>query len=215
MSPKADPQNEFSVTCPHCGFGVYPKLVATFTEANYKHHYIAQCSGRCNHIFFVTRDQDFAASVHNQSGEDVFNSHVYPQNLLQPHRLNETIPYGIRQDFAEAANCRSIEAYKACVTMCRRTIQNCMRDKGAKKDKLLDQIDEIVKDQQIKDIAHSTRIIGNWGAHEQEDDLKKVDWKIAKAILDFTWRILQDLYILPKQLNEIKGTISGRKKKSE
>jgi hypothetical protein len=96
--------------------------------------------------------------------------------------------------------------------MCRRTLQNALIDKGAKKNKLIDQVDEIIKDEQLNAIAHSTRIIGNWGAHEQDDELKEVDWKKASAILDFTWSILDYLYVQPAKLKKMRESISGSEK---
>jgi hypothetical protein len=114
-------------------------------------------------------------------------------------------------DYSEAWNCHQIEAYRASATMCRRVIQNCMRDKGAKKTKLIDQIDEVVTDVQLREVAHSIRVIGNWGAHEQDDEIKDVNWKKSKALLDFAWNIMDYLYITPKKLDEIKLSMAEEK----
>ncbi|MBN1822984.1 MAG: DUF4145 domain-containing protein [Endomicrobiales bacterium] len=201
----------FGVTCPFCGYGIYPRILAETIESNYKRHYLVQCSSKgddCRKHFFVTRERDYSLSTHTKIA---FKTTVFPMELLNGYRIKDEIPSDIRQDYAEANNCKKIEAYRACVSMCRRTLQNALIDKGAdKKKRLIDQIDAVIKDEQLRGIAHSTRIIGNWGAHEQDDELKDVDWEKASATLDFTWSILDYIYVQPLKLKKIRDSISGK-----
>jgi hypothetical protein len=203
-------QEAFSVQCPFCGRGVYPRTLARHAKQEGTDYFIVQCSGTCKRVFFIVREQDYGATTRDPQMKAAYNYHVLPQHRLEPGQLDEAIPYDIRQDFAEASNCFHIEAFKAGVTMCRRTIENCLKDKGATKSRLIDQIDEVVRDEQLKTIAHSTRIIGNWGAHEQNDQLKNINIRTARGILELTWKIIDNLYVVPKKLSEIQGMIDGQ-----
>ena len=79
-----------------------------------------------------------------------------------------------------------------------------MIEKGAKKDKLWEQIDELY-DQEIitkgiKDWAHEIRLTANIGAHPDKDGLEDVTKEDAKELIDFMEEYLNYVYIMPSKL---------------
>ncbi len=122
---------------------------------------------------------------------------------------DSTIPKDIGDDFEEANMCFTIGAKKATVTMCRRVLQTTCVSKGADPQKdLVQQIDELesmrVIKPSMKEMAHTIRKIGNWGAHPQSDPLKDVTLDDAGDILKFTSEFLDEVFIQPARLDVLK-----------
>ena len=98
---------------------------------------------------------------------------IYPTPLPSP--TDSRIPNPMHQDLAEAKRCYSVEAYRACAVIARRAMQNACIEKGANKQKLVDQINElkangtITKD--LKEWADVVRWVGNDAAHPNNDDV--------------------------------------------
>ena len=124
--------------------------------------------------------------------------HQYPTRIP---KLDESIPKQVADDYIEAIRCFDVGAKKASVVMCRRALQNSVIERGAKKDKLLNQIDELFGNQIItKDIrnwAHEIRLTGNIGAHPDEDGLNDVNHEDADELIKFMEEYLNYVYIMP------------------
>jgi len=119
----------------------------------------------------------------------------------------EGIPDDIRIDYFESCKCYAIKAYNATVVMCRRALQNIAIDKGAKKsDDLYIQLDHLRNKNIIQgilyDVARQIRTIGNDGAHPENAKVTEED---AKEINDFTWQIIEYIYLMPNRVNKIKA----------
>lgn len=115
--------------------------------------------------------------------------------------FNWYIEGSIIDDFKEAIKCYEIEAYKACVTMCRRSLQSAVVEKWANPDDLLrKQINNLPIAQEIKDRAHEIRLFGNRGAHPNSDLLEEVTEAEAKETIDFLKQFFNYLYIMPKKV---------------
>jgi len=56
----------------------------------------------------------------------------------------------------------------------------------------------------MKDVAHTIRKIGNWGAHPQDDPLKDVTLDDASEILKFTSEFLDEVFVRPAKLDALK-----------
>jgi DNA-directed RNA polymerase subunit RPC12/RpoP len=144
---------------------------------------------------------------------------IYPSN--EPE-VDKRVPAGIADDYIEASKCFNISANKASVVMARRVIQKMCVNLGADKTKkLFQQIDELKKagklHPDLADIATEVRFIGNDGAHPEDDGLDQVKEEDAKEILDFTLELLDDLYVRPEKVKEMKNrraTKSSSGKKS-
>lgn len=94
--------------------------------------------------------------------------------------------------------------------MCRRVIQQSCIEKGAKKEKLFDQIEELKIDDSLKKLAHKLRFWGNKGAHPDILLGEKIEEKDAKVAIDFTEKFLQYIYIIPKEIEEIERDVKEK-----
>ena len=125
----------------------------------------------------------------------------YPKRTPKPH---ESIPPQVADDYIEAIKCFDVGTWKASVVMCRRALQGSVIEKGAKEDKLVDQIDELYGQQiitkDIKDWAHEIRLTGNIGAHPDKDGLEDVTEEDAKELIDFMEEYLNYVYIMPSKV---------------
>ncbi len=119
-------------------------------------------------------------------------------------KLDTSIPEQVANDYVEAIKCFDVGANKAAVVMCRRALQNSVLEKGAKKEKLFDQIDELHTNQvitkDIKDWAHEIRITGNIGAHPDQDGLEDVTKEDAEELIRFMEEYLNYVYTMPSVL---------------
>lgn len=139
---------------------------------------------------------------------------VEPERIIDyyPHRVatvDSSIPKEVADDYIEATRCIDVSAPRATVTQSRRAIQDaCVLVGADPKADLVDQIDELEKKRLInpglKDIAHTIRMIGNWGAHPQGDHLKDVTSDDALEILKFTSEFLDEIFIRPARLKTLK-----------
>lgn len=108
-------------------------------------------------------------------------------------------------DYIEACKCLDIKTYNATVVMCRRALQNIAIDKGAKKsDDLYIQLEDLKNKGIIQGILYEAakhiRTIGNDGAHPEKSKVTEDD---AKEIKDFTWQIIDYIYLLPARISKI------------
>jgi len=93
--------------------------------------------------------------------------------------------------------------------MCRRVLQNTCISKGCNpKSDLINQIDELEAKRTInpsmKEIAHTIRKIGNWGAHPQDETLKDVTLDDASELLEFTSEFLNEVFVRPSKLSALR-----------
>jgi len=136
---------------------------------------IMQCSG-CENIILA---------IAERKGRDLSYVTHYPIGKPNEDRAAAEIPPNIRSDFQEAIRCRSVDAYKATVSLCRRALEASCNQLGAKgKGKSLeDKINGLAElPDRIKALAHKVRLKGNKGAHPQ-DGLDTVGEKEADTIL--------------------------------
>jgi hypothetical protein len=150
-------------------------------------------------------------------GELIFVA-FYPLGTFND-RVDPDVPRAIAGDFSEGLRCNWINAFKACVVMCRRALQASALELGAPKGKNLEQqIDSLLDKGKItealKDFAHEVRLPGNKGAHPdknageqqqqptppEEDGLVDVTDKDASDIIEFTREYLRHVYVMPAKL---------------
>jgi len=101
--------------------------------------------------------------------------------------------------------------------MCRRVLQSSAIQKGAKKEKLVDQIDELYEKEtitkDIRDWAHEIRLTGNIGAHPDKDGLQDVTSEDADELIKFMEEYLKYAYIMPAKVAEKRARKEAKKKK--
>lgn len=128
---------------------------------------------------------------------------VYPSPMPSP--TDQRMPEKIRKDLDEAKSCLSVNAYRACAGMCRRAMQTACMEKGSSKGDLIDQIDEIhqkgVITVDLKDLAHTVRMVGNDALHPNADEVTPQD---AKEILELAEQLMEVIFVAPERVREMK-----------
>jgi hypothetical protein len=134
---------------------------------------------------------------------------IFP--VPQPSPTDERIPKKIRNDLIEAKISFSVDAFRACAVMARRSIQSTCLDKGASNNDLVVQIEElttkgiITKD--LRDWATAVRWVGNDAAHPASAEVTKHD---AEDILKLAEQFLHVIYVAPAIAKEL-ATKKGKK----
>jgi hypothetical protein len=138
---------------------------------------------------------------------------VFPLAQMEPHP--DISKKQVGSDYVEARLCLGVGAFKGAAVLCRRALQGAAIDKGAKKDKLTDQLDELaaarILTPMLADLAHNIRLLSNFGAHPGDDGLDDLSSDEAKALCDLTWQILEHLYVVPAESARIKKAIQAKK----
>lgn len=196
--------------CPYCHVkATYtpfydPREHATVKEGNL-YHVLVYCDndkcGRATLLIFKGIQKKTALSYY----VDTELVDQYPKRTPIPH---ESIPSQVADDYVEANKCFDIDAWKASSVMCRRALQSSVIEKGAIKDRMIDQIDELYRKEiitkDIKNWAHEIRLTGNIGAHPDKDGLEAITKEDAKELIDFLEEYLNYVYIMPRKVSEKK-----------
>jgi Domain of unknown function (DUF4145) len=121
---------------------------------------------------------------------------IYPQPLPSP--TDDRIPELIRNDLNEAKISYSVKAFRASAVISRRAMQSACIDKGATKEKLVEQLHELavngVITNDLKEWADVVRWVGNDAAHP---DNQIVTEKDAEDILHLAEQFLHVIYVAP------------------
>lgn len=191
-----------SFMCPFC------QTKCSFYGKGTGNSFVLSCTGCGEGVYFRLPDNydmpDEHSEIINVKSEIIVD--YYPR--LIPN-IDPAIPKEIADDYSEAIKCESVSASKATVTQCRRVMQNTCILKGVNpKNDLIDQIDELelkrIINPTLKDMAHTIRMIGNWGAHPQKDPLRDVTPEDASEILKFTSEFLDEVYVRPARIKNLK-----------
>lgn len=162
-----------SALCPHCGRSDV-SLPDNFADR-------VQCNG-CGKLFVVEIKDGRARTVSSASFV------LDPPESLEP---------SLASDLREACACFNAEAYRATVVMVRRFLEALLDKKGFKGRTLADRIKaahaaRVVSDLQFQ-LASSTRILGNYGAHYSDDELAQIGKDEAELVLLMMRQILKSL----------------------
>jgi hypothetical protein len=184
--------------CPHCTHVSLHLLAASPTGIRRTEPHAIESHGlvQCQNCHGVT----LVVGVRNPQTGILTHKEHYPVD--SPEELVEkTIPPGVRDDYVEALRCRSVQAYKATVVMCRRSLQSSCKNLSAEGSKLIQQIDDLAAKGTItaalKDMAHDIRKLGNEGAHPDQDGLGDVIKDDADDIIEFTRQYFEHVYVMP------------------
>lgn len=166
--------------------------IAAIVPYNYQYgedgYAILVCAG-C-HEFFVVRKELYSDKDHPAWIV------VYP---IQRKAIAEEIPEPIKGIFEEAALCFSVEAYRACVSICLVTLENLWRDKDASG--INDLKEKGIITQRLHQRATEIRLWANIGKHELvTDPISKED---AEELLGYLELLLHEVYVEPKRLDAL------------
>ncbi|CAG0987774.1 hypothetical protein ARNL5_02976 [Anaerolineae bacterium] len=127
---------------------------------------------------------------------------VLPHADYQSH---ESIPPDIAAAMREAVACMSVGAWNASGTMCRRALELAMRHLSVSGKNLQTRIDNSAAKgvpPQLVEIAHTIRLVGNEGAHPDEDfpSLTETD---ARRGFEFATTLFKTLFVLPAEIEQV------------
>ncbi len=138
--------------------------------------------------------------------EDILDS--YPKLEIDP---DKELPGDVRTAFSEAMKSLNEGIWNGCVVMCRRALEEAMKDLKAEGKDLFNQIDDLEGKRRItpelKDWAHEGRLGGKLGAHGIKDK-KWADKEDAEEVLEFCRWFFRYVYVLQKQLADRKEKVS-------
>jgi hypothetical protein len=125
------------------------------------------------------------------------------------------VPEPVAKDLTEALGCEAAGFYVGAAVVGRRALQAAVRDRLATleitptNDKLFTEIDALPDEElpkRWKQAAHEVRHLGNDGAHAEP-----VSAAEAADVLTFTKGVLEQLYVLPAQLEASKAARAAKK----
>jgi hypothetical protein len=187
-----------SIYCPHC------RRHTSLREAPVEYECTGAYSGRHKYITGAILKKDYNKTwwigVCNSCREPVLvlneGEVIYPHQLPSPS--DSRIPEHIRNDLDEAKICFSVKAYRSSAVMSRRGSQSACIDKGATKEKLVEQLHELAANRVItndlKEWADVVRWVGNDAAHP---DKQPVTEKDAEDMLKLSEQFLHVIYVAP------------------
>jgi hypothetical protein len=101
-------------------------------------------------------------------------------------------------DLQEACACFNAGAYKATVVMARRFLEALLDKRGFKGRTLVERIKAAYDAKAVTplafQLASSTRILGNYGAHYSDDELAQIGKDEAELVLTMVRQIIKSLH---------------------
>ena len=188
--------------CPHCNYPSYFKMEGSAQICERGSVYYIRCITECQNC----HDPILLIGKRTNSHFPYDYSEHFP--IGKPNEsIPDEIPEIIGTDFKEALRCQFVNAHRATATMCRRALQSSCQDLGADGDRLVDQIDDLAQKGSItralQDMAHTVRLIGNVGAHPDEDGLEDVGPDDASDLIEFSLEFYNHVYVMPEKLKKM------------
>ena len=175
-----------SIHCPHCN-----EKTALSVSQNLRGH---------ENLWNDKYGRQWFIGICNGCGEPCLicngGERIYPHPLPSP--TDKHIPDDLRRDLDEAKLCFSVQCFRACAVMARRSIQQACITKECKKDNLVEQIAELTEaghiTKDMKEWATLVRWIGNDAAHPGGQAVTKED---AEDTLKLAEQFLHILFVTP------------------
>ncbi len=171
------------------------------------------CRCPCKTIFFVVLQ-----SYPTVNGDIAWQClSVLPRpNPLLIFKTPDGFPPELKGDYQEAFSCLRNGEFKASACMSRRVLGIACELLGATVGiRLVDQIKELADAKKVQEpfdrMAHQIRILGNWGAHKQADDLKDITQAEAQQVYDFAYEFINIHFIVPHDTAKLEKRINPPK----
>lgn len=192
--------------CPNCNAIVETGVLFTYTfDVTYTDELINQGTGiTLSKCLNCDRPILYQEDFHN------IEEHCFSQNKIQLYPDVENValkkaPEIVINPYKEAFKCYRVQAYEACVIMCRKGIEAICKDKGEDKGNLNAKLNKLrdrkILEETLFNWANELRVIGNDGAHSHDQIVTQQD---AKDSLDFFDALITYQYHLVDQYNKLK-----------
>lgn len=205
---------DFIDTCPHCSTKAHLEMMDNY-------HHLADRGDQYNYVIFRCKPckklsvRVYSSKQNPYSGGQNLSMEKwvakFPSIDTTPsEKFTTYVSADVLSDYEEGLICLSAGAEKAAVSMFRRAMQDAMIDLGAnQKLDLIEQIKAVpTLTEDIKDWAHNVRILGNWGAHPQDDLLRDVTPELAQEVRELLEEFMNYVYVMP-------GKVAAARKRYE
>ena len=199
--------NDLIDDCPHCGAKVHIEKLWNdfhqFRNRDLESYVLFRCKP-CQKLILKTfyfKQNEYSDPINlSIQGWDEKFPMSYDDELNNEEK--DYIPEDVILDYKEALKCKSIGANRASCAMFRRALQTSLVMLGADhKLDLIKQIESLASlPGDIKDWAHQIRILGNWGAHPDKDNLKDVNEDDVAEVHDIISKFLLYMFIMPEKV---------------
>jgi len=188
--------------CPYCDADTPSTILYQIGDGQGRFFHLARCmnQGCERYVFFVYEGDTGYVSIPGNQNISVNLIHQFPTKEGTTH---QSIPQDIAESYKQGVRCFHANAPIGAVTCFRRALQQICKDQDTTKEKLNDQIDEVIPDP-LKDIAHEIRSWGNFGAHPDLliTDVTNGD---AEEMKDFIDSVFDTMYVTPHRVQERKN----------
>ncbi len=182
-------------TCSYCGvLSQFNPNAQHYSQIDSRFYEISQCQNQSCKKFMVFVYDTQGMGSQSATYTKIFH---YPTSLIT---VDQSVPADIANSYIQGVDCLNVNAPIGSITCFRRALQQVCKEKGAKKQDLNEQIDEILPTY-LREQAHEIRLWGNIGAHPDKliKDVKKEDAEEIKDLLD---SIFEALYITPNKVQQ-------------
>lgn len=203
------------LTCPHCGNKTLMKLLHKYekeTAIPMKHDELFHASDTFE-VFECPVCEGFQLFHIHMNSEESYPQDYNPYEdgeVLYPanERLNlSSLPQSIRSAYESALKVQNIDN-TICIIALRRTFEMVCKDNGAIKGQLHQKLNELQQREILPplmgDISKVIKDFGNMAAH---GDPVIFDRYLVEGMFRFTNKILEYIYILPKEMNRTRHEI--------
>lgn len=131
--------------------------------------------------------------------------------LFPPCNVESNIvPQKIKDAYEAALKTKGIDRF-VCLLALRRTLELILKNQGATKWGLKDQIEEIAAKELLpgvlKDASSLAKILGDTAAHDKE---LEIDTNDVESIAEFIGYIIEYLYVIPKRISTYKESLDAK-----
>ncbi|MEX3711211.1 DUF4145 domain-containing protein [Cytobacillus horneckiae] len=212
------------LTCHHCGNKTAMKNVATHKHEETEDiwDYSIDPYRPAHNIYFVDEwilylcpvciNVSLEHKYYNSEDTELGGQPIINEELIYPTMKIEenNIPKDVAGAYEAALKVRQIDG-AICAIAIRRTLEMMCKDKGEEGKNLYSMLkalsDKGVLPPILNDMASVLREVGNAAAHADEE---KFSHDLVPSMIDFTKIILDYVYNLPKQIEQIQGRISKK-----
>jgi Domain of unknown function (DUF4145) len=170
-------------------------------KLNFDVYVCGNCTGLV-HVMWSTGESAFERG-------GLYDYKVLPWPLLGKLKPSDNWPEGVKRFWVQSHDSLKNENWDAANVMARSALQFVVREKGAKKGTLRDQIDDLVSKGVLQPVmqewAHEVRELANESAHPHAPIPAEVTARDARDIVNFTDFLLYYLYDLPKTIEQYRS----------
>lgn len=163
---------------------------------------------RCHRPFVVSKVAVNYATRNGLIFEDVGKVLFPRQRVVDP-----SLPASIRSVYAEALDCFRGRTFRACVMLCRTTIEAMCREHGATGHltaALRKLNDDDVIDKRLFEWANQLRLAGNVAVHDASSSVSREE---ASDVMDFTHALLEYVFTFRAKFDAFKRRHEERTKR--